>query len=372
MSAGSFSLCRPPWYTTRPRRSRPAAAARRGTGVASTAAPMMPEHAELERADRLGAEPIGRGHRRQRAEHPRFGTVVDGDSGSSSSSRLTGEHGVVGGRAGDARHHAGLFLHHHREQFAHRGLAGALPKLDEALALELAAEQRAEPRAGEAEWIMADAHRSRARRCRPAPGGSRSARCRRAPAPGGCRGARSNSRTARDWTDVSLLAAPCLAIPLWSPVCPPVGTACGQRLRWRGTRSRRCAAGGRARHAVRLFAALALSPASRLAGRVRARLRCAHEFPRGVGGRDRKGGPTSPPFYFAQALVIRAAGLRILWVGRTSRTAICAFQAGRAWNSLESRSSTYHRSWSRCWRCSACVHGVREWVLSERTIARSC
>ena len=43
------------------------------------------------------------------------------------------------------------------EQLAHRSLAGLFPKLNEALALEFAAEQRAEPRAGETEWMLGEA-----------------------------------------------------------------------------------------------------------------------------------------------------------------------------------------------------------------------
>ena len=143
--------------------------------------------------------------------------------------------------------------------------------------------------------------RSRARRCRRAPGGWRSARCRRAPAPDGCRAARSSSRNRSRLDGCFIVGAPCLAIALSRPVPSPSGTGCGRARDGAGHGAGRVPRRRRTRARSRAFAALALSPvrgwqARERLPRVRARI------PSGSGGRDRKGGPKALPFTFRKAL----------------------------------------------------------------------
>ena len=192
----------------------------------------------------------------------------------------------------------------------------SLPELDEALALELAAEQRAEPRAGEAEWMLRAGRRPRARRCRRAPGGSRPARCRRAPAPAGRRGARSNRRTARGWTGVSL-SRPCLAIAvLRAPVCPRAGQVRGAlACRARATEQGACRAGAAAAAAARSRVSVKSGSCVGTGAVARLGLRRSTRIPLLMGrrcgtrgsGDVTKGRARALPFSCAQGLVVRPA-----------------------------------------------------------------
>ena len=142
----------------------------------------------------------------------------------------------------------------------------SLPQLDEALALELAAEQRAQPRAGEAERMVARCRSASSTKVSPSTWRIAPARCRRARAPAARRGARSSSSNSSR-LDGCFMSLPLCPVPRVLPWRSPVpdrdrraAVACGCRRTEQGVcRAARAAADGAAASRVSVKSGRALA-----------------------------------------------------------------------------------------------------------------
>src|SRR5262245_48701315 len=110
--------------------------------------PEMPKRAEGEALQRHGTDPIGNHERRERTKHApmRPSTMAQRQQ-----HELEFERAAVSGSSACAGNHADRFIGDADEPLAHRRMASRFPQCDEALALELAAEQGADAGACEAE-----------------------------------------------------------------------------------------------------------------------------------------------------------------------------------------------------------------------------